>query len=314
MPVENHIHAMVLEKLGDRPHLVVPHGRIPGRKRGLVKHHKFPGLPAGVEITNQPIAKHRGIRGKRELRSRVHRWPIENPIKQMWVGIQENEMRAAVVKRVVALVIYLLLRSLARIDQRGRLVSRNRRRRTVIVALEAEEHPVRRHRIAVVSKLRINRGRTIQRKVIIIEVGQRIPTINVAAEPARDVAPQHVGTYSVPANVVIPHNDVKRNRPDKRSARLVRIDITVPHRKPIIAIAALRAIVIHIVASVQRQIGFWQLRSSRHRKILHVVHQVDDARFVIRNPRRIRAGHHGKKSLIPLHDERKIVSALARSK
>src|SRR5258706_12687565 len=113
---------MVLQELGDRSHLVVPHRSVPGRKRRLVKHYEFPRLRTGIEIMNQPIAKHRGIRRKRELRSRVYGWSVEHPIEQMRVSVQENVMRVAVVKRVVTLMINLLLRARARIGKRGRFV------------------------------------------------------------------------------------------------------------------------------------------------------------------------------------------------
>src|SRR6202030_3575095 len=142
VPIENHIHAMVLEELCGRAHLIIPDRSIPGRKRRLVKHHEFPRLRTGIKIVNQPIAKHRRIWRKGELRGRGYGWPVEHPIKQVRVGVQKNEVGAAGVEREIVHVVDLLLGALAGVNRCGSAVSSDSRGGSVRRALETEDYPV----------------------------------------------------------------------------------------------------------------------------------------------------------------------------
>src|SRR5262249_20384312 len=76
--VENHIDTMVFEEFGNGSHLVVFHGGVAGRKRRLVEDHELPGLRAGIEIVDEPVAKDGGIGRERQLRSAKNRGAVED--------------------------------------------------------------------------------------------------------------------------------------------------------------------------------------------------------------------------------------------
>ena len=66
--VEDHVDAVIFQKLGDPAHLVVAEGGVAGGERGLVVDDDLPGLGAAVQVVDQPVAQHGRIRRERERR------------------------------------------------------------------------------------------------------------------------------------------------------------------------------------------------------------------------------------------------------
>ena len=90
---------MVLQKLGDRSHLIVLNCRVARRKRRLMIHDDFPGLVARVQVVNEPVAKARGVcRKRKDGCALVRRIAEQKVVKQVRIGVQEDEVRVAVIE------------------------------------------------------------------------------------------------------------------------------------------------------------------------------------------------------------------------
>src|SRR5581483_1069987 len=105
MTVENHVDTMVFEQLGDRAHLAVHDGRIPGGEGGLVEHHDLPELPAGIQIVDYPLRQRRRIVDESRWRGVESISAGKIVVEQVRIGVEEQEVSAAVVERVIALVV-----------------------------------------------------------------------------------------------------------------------------------------------------------------------------------------------------------------
>ena len=74
----------------------------------------LPRLVTRIEIVKEPIPQNRRIGGEGEGRRLLEScWTGQLVIEQMGIGIQEDDMRVAIVERIVALVIDLALRTLS---------------------------------------------------------------------------------------------------------------------------------------------------------------------------------------------------------
>ena len=99
---------MVFEKLCNRAHLVIAQRGVSRRECGLVKNDNLPQLIAGIEVANQPVAENRRICREWERgRSVIRVGARQLIVKQMGVGIKEDDMCVAVIERIVALLINL---------------------------------------------------------------------------------------------------------------------------------------------------------------------------------------------------------------
>ncbi len=113
MAIENHVDAVVLEELGDGTHLRIAHGGVARGKRRLMKYHNLPGLGAGIEIVDQPVAQDAWIRGKCLRGFGIERRVVQLAVEEVRVGVEKHEVGAAGVERKVVHVVDLLLGALA---------------------------------------------------------------------------------------------------------------------------------------------------------------------------------------------------------
>src|SRR5260370_290843 len=88
-------------------------------------------------------------------------------------------------------------------------------------------------------------------------------------------------------DVVIADDDVKGNAADEGSTGFIGVNVAVPDGKPEVAIAAFRAIVISVVAGVDREVRLGESGRAGNLEILHVVHQVDNASLEVGEARRV---------------------------
>src|SRR5882762_9651928 len=161
---------------------------VAGGKRRLMKYHDLPGLCAEIEITDQPVAQNRWIRGKPLRRLGIERRVVQLAVEEVRVGVQKHEVGAAGVERKVVHVVYLLRGALPCVNRCGSTEGGDSRGRSVRRAFETEDHPVGCDRIGVPSELRIDARRSIERKVVIVKVCQRVAAVGVAGETPRAVA------------------------------------------------------------------------------------------------------------------------------
>src|SRR4029077_11810675 len=108
----------------------------------------------------------------------------------------------------------------------------------------------------------------------------------VPGETPCTVTAQHVGVHAGRTYVVITDDDVKRNAANEGSAGLIGVHVAVPDGEPVVAIAAFRAIVINVVAGVEREVRLGELGHAGNFEVMDVVHQVGDAGLEIGDPQR----------------------------
>src|SRR5262249_6211259 len=115
--VVDEVDAVILEHLRDLTHLIVTQRRITRGVGRLVIDYDLPGLVRSVEIRDEPVAKDLRIGRKRAWGFGIDRCEVDDGIVEMRIGIEENEMRIAVVEGVVAHVVDLAFCAQPSIDK-----------------------------------------------------------------------------------------------------------------------------------------------------------------------------------------------------
>ena len=108
--VEHHVDAVVFEELRDRAHLSIEQRRISGGEGRLVEHDHLPELLAGIQIVDHPLSERRRVGDEGRRRGVEGRSARQVVVEQVGIGVQEQEVRVAVIERIVALMVDLLRR------------------------------------------------------------------------------------------------------------------------------------------------------------------------------------------------------------
>ena len=252
-----------------------------------MEDHDLPRLATGIEIVDQPIAQNGRIVGESLGRLGVERGAVQLTVEEMRIGVQKDEVGVAGIERIVVHVVDLLLGAFSGINRSGSAVGSDRGGGSVRLPFETEEHPVGGDSVGVPGELGIDTSRPIERKIVVVKVGQRVAAVGVAGETPCAVATQHVGIHAGGTDVVIADDDVKGNAANEGSAGLVRINVAVPDGKPEVAIAAFGAVGVDVVAGVKSEVWLREMGNARDFEMVNVVHQVGDAGLEVGEPQRI---------------------------
>src|SRR5262249_42507848 len=132
----------------------------------------------------------------------------------------------------------------------------------VRVPLIAEEKVARGRCVAVKALLNIDTGGAVEREIVVVEVRQGVASAGAAAEGAgagasgggRRIGCQKVGGGAGRSNVVVSGDDVQRNAAQERRTTLIGIDVAVPVGEPHVGIVTISAVIVDVIAGIQRQI------------------------------------------------------------
>src|SRR5215471_4944877 len=222
-------------------------------------------------------------------------------------------MGVAVIEGVVAHVVDLGSDALSRINGGGTAKGGCRGGGAVRFAVVLPQEAGGRELVSGENVGRIETGRSVEREVEIVVVGERVAAFRAAGIFAGSPGCQHVHVVACAADVMVSGNDVIRNAAHKGSAFVHRIRVAVPHGEPEIAIAAFRSFVINVVARIESERSRRQRRLTGEGNILHVVHQMSDTAFVIGHGWRP-SWFGGEEAFIAFHQERKLTGLGAATK
>jgi len=245
---------MVFEQLGDGAHLVVGDGGIAGGEGRLVVDDDLPELFAGIEVVDDPILERGRISGEDRRRSVEGIAAGKIVVKEVRIGVEIEEVRVAIVERVVALMVDLGRDPVARVHLGGIAESLNCGGRSVVLFQVGKRHSRSGGRIAIPGKLNVKTLRSILRKVEVGKVREGISPADVAAEEGSGIAREKIYRDSGAANVVVAvHVEVKLVTEDG-GAGLVGVLIAVVNGKEEVAVAILGAEGVHVVTGIQNDV------------------------------------------------------------